>query len=128
MGDAKSFKLQLAAFSDEIEELTINLMKEIAKKGLQSIVARSPVDTGLFRGNWIVTLGAPSLSTSKNLDKKGDKIIAEGSKIIEGLSGLRTIWIQNNLHYGPILEGGWSKQAPAGMVAITVAELETEYG
>ena len=36
------------------------------------------------------------------------------------------IYIQNNLPYANRLENGWSNQAPAGMVALTIAEVEAQ--
>jgi len=36
----------------------------------------------------------------------------------------QTIWIYNNVRYIKRLEDGWSTQAPTGMVAISVAEIQ----
>lgn len=80
---------------------------------------------GRFRGNWNVSIGAPDLTTTENIDPQGGRTIARGSASLAGYAPGSTIYITNALPYGPRLEfESWSKQAPAGMVRITVAELQ----
>jgi hypothetical protein len=44
------------------------------------------------------------------------------------MSAYENCYIQNNLPYAERLENGWSKQAPHGMVKITLYELAEKYG
>ncbi|VEB42983.1 Uncharacterised protein [Chromobacterium violaceum] len=37
-------------------------------------------------------------------------------------------WLVNPMPYAVKLEYGWSKQAPAGMVRLTLAEISSHYG
>jgi hypothetical protein len=41
-----------------------------------------------------------------------------------GKDGWPVIYLQNSLPYALRLENGWSKQAPGGVLALTVNELE----
>jgi hypothetical protein len=43
---------------------------------------------------------------------------------VSGADAGDIVFLVNNLPYGPRLERGWSKQAPSGMVGITVAEFQ----
>ena len=118
------------------------VVQEIALAALTSVVRMSPVGNpslwknpvkgyvgGRFRGNWFVTIGAPSATSSADIDADGGATIARGSAVIENYPAgdYPVVYLQNNLPYGPRLEGGWSGQAPGGMVGITLANLESFY-
>jgi hypothetical protein len=123
---AAEFRLSLdEAFQTEVEEVVVLVTKKIALEALNKVVMRSPVDTGRFRANWNVSFGSPDLAITENKDKPGQETIAKGGSLIGSLDRLNQIWISNNLPYANRLENGWSKQAPAGMVALTFAELST---
>jgi hypothetical protein len=126
--NAARFKIELEDEFDHImEEVLPLVLQKIAMETLSRVVLRSPVDTGRFRGNWTVSVGGPSDETLDVFDKSGGPTIARGSAAVTGVEGLQVVWIQNNLPYANRLENGWSKQAPAGMVALTVAEIETMF-
>lgn len=86
----------------------------------RAVVLKSPVDTGQFRANWNVSYGAQNLTTSESTDD---------SRINAEISGLSTspvggiVYLSNGLPYARRLEyEGWSKQAPAGMIRVSVLE------
>lgn len=111
---------------DMVDEALTNLVKKISMTALSMVVMRSPVDTGRFRGNWNVSIGAPDFSTQEeHYDKGGRTTITKGNGVIRRLPKYQVVWICNGLPYARRLETGWSKQAPAGVVAITVAEIES---
>ncbi|WP_448508778.1 HK97 gp10 family phage protein [Immundisolibacter sp.] len=89
------------------------------------IMMASPVDTGAFRGNWMIATGAPAAVTDPNKTLAADA--AALGAVTAGMAGIgkdvvgKTIYFTNNMPYAYRLEHGWSKQAPAGMVAVTVA-------
>jgi hypothetical protein len=85
----------------------------------------SPVDTGRFRGNWQVGLTAPVTGTLATLDKSGAATIARGNQVLSQAKSGGVIYINNNLPYAQRLEYGWSKQAPSGMVRITLARFQS---
>jgi len=81
---------------------------------------------GRFRGNWQVSFETGERGVLDLIDPKGTAAKAIGKGVIEHYRiGVGNIWIMNNLPYGPRLEyEGWSSQAPAGMVQITVTEFQ----
>lgn len=97
-----------------------------------SIVKKTPVDTGRARGNWNITVGHDD-TTASTRTKPQFKDVEEVPKV----EGDETIYISNNLPYITKLEyggypnppkggkgktiNGYSKQAPEGMVGVTLA-------
>lgn len=79
---------------------------------------------GRFRGAWYVGLVSAPSDIGTTIDPSGDRTIAAGKSVVDGASIGITIWIVNNLPYSERLESGWSKQAPAGIVKVTVAEFQ----
>jgi hypothetical protein len=106
-----------------LRNATLEATKKIAMEILSRVVLKSPVDTGRFRGNWTVSLNTPDLGITDGVDPSGGATIARGSSVITGMREPRVIYVSNNLPYAQRLEEGSSKQAPAGMVAVTLAEL-----
>lgn len=110
-----------------------------------SIVKKTPAVTGRARANWNVSVGKVDASTTEETKKTGLK-----HKISEiNPNGDEPIYISNNLPYITTLEyggypspvkkgtynkktktweirsaGGYSKQAPNGMVGVTLANNE----
>lgn len=119
------FRLSLEALGDELTDDAIQLVtQKLAMQALRGVVMKSPVDSGRFRGNWNVSVDVANMTISDTLDKSGGATIAKGSTIVEALPPYRAVWITNNLPYARRIENGWSKKAPAGVVALTLAELE----
>ncbi|MGB1066170.1 MAG: HK97 gp10 family phage protein [Paracoccaceae bacterium] len=126
---AKQFTLQLNKEIADTEEKIEDAIALIALDSLRGVVRKSPVDTGRFRGNWIVSKNAANTTSSQVTDKNGGQTITKGSGVIDTfkMNADSRIIIQNNLPYANRLENGWSKQAPNGMVALTVAEMQRKY-
>lgn len=99
------------------------------------IIMRTPVDTGRARGNWLLGLGSPQFYSARadkhktpvNDQGRGQSSakdsLLNGLQAFEATSG-QSIFITNSVPYIGKLEYGSSKQAPAGMVRITVAEFK----
>ena len=79
-----------------------------------SVILRSPVDTGRFRGNWYSSLNEPINS----VDTDGEGLNTTVAKIDVG----DIFYFINNLPYAEKLEFGSSDQAPQGMVRLTIEE------
>ena len=126
---AKQFTLQLNKEIADTEEKIEDAISLIAMDSLRGVVMKSPVDTGRFRGNWIVSKNAANTTSSQVTDKNGGQTITKGSGVIDtfDMNTDSRIIIQNNLPYANRLENGWSKQAPNGMVALTVVEMQRKY-
>lgn len=119
-----SFALDVSKWCGKSLDRIDIVSRKIALEMFRRAILRTPVDTGRARGNWQTTIGAPAIGTLKETDPSGRKAIANATTV--GLTWrARTgasILLTNNLPYIERLEHGYSKQAPAGMVAITVAE------
>ena len=132
-------------FQAEINEEFIELMGgvkeaviQLAIEGLNGVKLKSPVDTGQFRSNWIVSIGGvneavENWSELEKEAKNGPDLGKNNLKIIQDYSAsgdvlvFPSINIQNNLPYALRLEYGHSKQAPLGMVELTLLELAGEW-
>jgi hypothetical protein len=96
--------------------------RKIALDMFSRVILRSPVHTGRFRGNWQVKIGDIPDGVLELTDKDGSATISRAQAVILGLQAGDVIYLVNNLPYARPLENGWSKQAPAGMVGVTVEE------
>ena len=107
---------QIKAAQDKLDALPGKIALEL----LASVVRKSPVDTGLFRSSWRVSMNSvdATVSAIATLDA-----LAAGREMLRTFRTADTIYITNSLEYARKLEYGWSKQAPQGMVRLTVAEL-----
>lgn len=96
----------------------------VATEGLSKVQTKSPVDTGQFKSNWLASVGKLDPSIHEGA---GGAFAAKSSAALASyaaVEGFPVIYLQNNLGYAARLENGWSSQAPSGMVALTVAELQ----
>lgn len=121
--------------------ITLDLFRRITK--------RTPVDTGRARASWDAKVGTPSTwippEKKKSVAGKGKTRLGTGldgaklgsgaasggkakdiSGTIADIDGTKIVWITTNLDYMQYLEKGSSKQAPAGMVLLSIAEVEIE--
>ena len=117
---------------DRDQELVVvalgQFVRKLALQVLRGVVLKTPVDTGRARGNWQVTIGAPAESQLDTTDKAGGSTISKGLAELAQYHPFLSIWVSNNLPYIERLEDGYSSQAPGGMVALTIAEVETQLG
>ena len=78
---------------------------------------------GRFRANWQIGIGALNRTTTDATDKTGGPTLTRLSKAAQAASAGQVVWVSNSLPYAQRLEAGWSKQAPAGMVGLTMIDL-----
>ena len=96
-----------------------------------AIIAKSPVDSGRFKNNWLAAYGAPDTSTTENVAKtslgEGRGAVYERYKAkLSGLDDGQVFYFTNSLPYAQRLEyDAWSAQAPAGIVRLSVANWQT---
>ena len=119
-----SFTLHMDKITKKAGAQADNLVKKIAIDVMSSVVNKSPVDTGRFRGNWQLGVGAVDGDTSSANDKSGTGAIAKASLELTSFKSGTTIYISNSLPYAQRLENGYSNQAPQGMVRLTVIEFK----
>lgn len=118
-----TFKLDVSKFIDKASETADAEVRKICLDLLTGIVLKTPVDTGRARANWFTSIGSPSINITESTDPSGSSTIANSLSAISEATG-NVLWITNNLPYIYRLEfEGWSRQAPAGMVRVTVNDI-----
>jgi len=120
-----TFALQLAAFAEKAGRNADLVIKKVSIDMLSKVVTRSPVDTGRFRGNWVLSVGSPEISQKDVTDKSGTSTISRESSKLGTFKIGPSVYIMNSLPYAMRLENGYSKQAPGGMVKVTVTEFQS---
>lgn len=139
----QEFNKEIDAFRKVVPEKHLALQKKIMLDLLTKIVYRTPVGNpdlwktkyppagyvgGRARANWQVSLdNEPPAGTVEQEDAAGGNTIAGGIAQISSARPGGVIWLYNNLPYIVRLEFGWSSQAPAGMVRLSVAEIEAAF-
>jgi len=149
--DATGFKKDLEAFAKTVELDLALVLQKITLDLLGKVVRLTPVDTGRARANWQIGDGTPP---SGVIDvQEGTAETAKGFEQAAGISfrPFGVYWITNNLPYIKVLEfgqypqpvqrgsfdrrsgtyvvksvEGYSRQAPAGMVRVSLAEIAAE--
>lgn len=116
-------------FGTEVLKDADKLTKRVAGEVLQKVVVASPVDSGAFRGNWRTKVD--SVDSTVNLDDKdpsGQRTISQGLAVIASGAGVgKAVFIANSLPYALRLNNGWSEQAPANFVELSVQSVVNKY-
>lgn len=138
----QSFHMDLTNFDQSILPEHSVFVKKIAFEVLRGVILKTPVDTGLLRGNWLVSIGSPSDSTIEPKGWDGTEMwggdiaaltettINNGLKILARVDAAKQIiYIQNNLAYAEAIEDGHSRvKAPQGMLLLTLEEIKAQLG
>ena len=111
------------------------LGQAVASAALQvfsSTMTRTPVDTGRLRGNWQAAINREPSGT---VDRSASAALSEARAVAQQFKE-GSIFLVNNVSYaasieyglygdGPKTSGGFSKQAPRGMLRVSVAEFDS---
>lgn len=123
MGTFSEFERELnLEMEREFKGAILEITQRIAFDALNGVVNRTPVDTGFARNNWDVSLDAEPATTVPAADP-----IGSGQGTIQQARPFQIIAIANGAEYIGVLEHGHSKQAPNGMVSVTLSVLESKY-
>lgn len=134
-----SFTLDLQAFTKKAGANADLVVKRVVAGMAESVIEMSPVGDGVywkrpppkgyvggrFRGNWDYGFNAAPKQQFDVVDKTGAMSMG---RVLMGLSAAPTAgihYIANNLPYAERLENGWSRQAPVGMVGVTVIKFQS---
>ncbi len=118
------FKQDLQAFATGAQERMDAVVRGTLVELSTRLVMRSPVDTGRFRGNWHLGVGAPIPYSLNTFDKAGGSTLSRMRGAIPKDELDTVYYITNNVLYGMALEMGHSKQAPRGVVRVTAMEFD----
>lgn len=117
-----SFEIDIARFVEKAKGNVDLVVRKISLDIFRRVIMKSPVDTGRFKGNWQVAIGSIPAGTLEINDKSGTATVAKVTAATLGLHAGQVIYLVNNLAYARALEYGHSKQAPNGMVRLSLAE------
>jgi hypothetical protein len=132
-----SFGQDLAKFAAKASTNMDVVVRTITLELATAVVERTPVgnpDTwagpapegyvgGRLRANWQFSPGAPLTSRLDTTDHAG--VLTKIASAVDASAAGGITWLSNNLPYAvPIEFEGHSKQAPAGMVRVSVAEAQ----
>jgi len=118
------FLTDIKKFIKDAETLNHKVVKEIVSEINASVIELSPIDTGNFVSNWLLGIDSSipwGVTGFKNPDKQ-EKINRLEARIPQDAAN-HTYNLVNNTSYAQLLENGHSKQAPLGMVSITVVKI-----
>lgn len=120
---------------DLTEDQLLLFQKRVALEVFRRVIFKSPVGNptlwanpnsappgyvgGRFRANWQIN----TTLTRETIDGTGDPTAVGISALNRVRQPYGTIWVFNNVPYAQRLEEGWSGQAPAGVVGVTLAEI-----
>lgn len=140
------WKVGIEKFKLRTQAQTVALIKKIVFEIYARTLKKTPVDKGFLRGAWTLSIGEPS---DANKGKKtGGKRSLDGNetghymKALAGLTELRSlviVWLSNAMPYVNTIEfggfpknpksgkgktvDGFSKQAPKGMLGLSILEV-----
>lgn len=134
-----SFALQLRQFAEQTQNDLAEFQQAVTISIASGVIKMSPVGDpttwknppppgytgGRFRGNWQFSTGAPATGELPAVDPGGERTLARIKSGVLSFQPGEVGYIVNNLPYGQRLEyEGWSAQAPAGMVRVTMARIQ----
>lgn len=133
-----TFALDLQRFAEKTGEKADDAVGAIVTNIAARIDMRSPVGDasywiskpppgyvgGRFRANWQLGVDTVPSGEVAAPDPSGEatqgRIVAQ---VPDDAAG-KTYWLVNNLPYAQRIEDGWSRQAPTGLVGLTVVEFQ----
>lgn len=131
------FDADLKRFAKQINVDVGTVVKRVVLELHNKIVLRTPVDTGRARASWGISVGEVGgyVAPPRGKKVKGSKAAAtmEAQNKAAPMKAIppeaavgKKFYIFNNLPYIKPLEYGHSKQAPAGMVRVAMAEVAAQ--
>lgn len=131
MSDIRGFERDLKKFADSLGIGVETVVKKIALQTFTGIVKKTPVDKGRARASWVIGVGnrqnSPVLSDNQQFSAtEATRYAGEELAELSRIKPFSVVFISNSLPYIEVLENGSSDQAPNGMVAVTLQEVERD--
>lgn len=122
-----------ALFADQIEKDLTEMQRQIVLELVDQVVINSPIDSGNYMGNHIVSIGAEDYSVNTRLDVLGAETKSAARAALTDLRPFSRVVLQNNSAYGEVIEfggypsgpsvkitpDGYSRMAPKGVYGIS---------
>lgn len=131
-----SFTLDVRNFVEKAKKNNETVMRQVSLKLFSAIIKASPVDTGRFRMNWQATYSTPATGVINGEDPSGMAAIGAMSTVVLKNPLWFDFVLTNNLPYANVIEyggypgtgpntvGGFSRQAPQGVVRVNVVRFQ----
>lgn len=128
--DPNEFMLRISRIATKaVPEALNDIKRKVAIDVFSQVVVATPIDTGRARSNWMTSVGAP-ISAERGTNNV-QSALSEIKKVVASSPLEQDIYCSNNSPYitrlefggygeGPKTAGGYSRQAPAGMVRVTI--------
>lgn len=113
----------VASIMEELRVGLDDLNKTRARKVLTTVYMLSPVKSGRYKANHVVSIGSPSVYYDARR-KVYEKWFVHGLAAIKQAPRGSKIFIQQNLPYAPLIENGSSSQAPTGVYRIAAMQVK----
>jgi len=130
----QTFTADLTKFFNKVEKKADAFLKTVSQEIALRIITRNPVKTGFSRASWWASLGnlgghpnQPQWETYKGKTGGAGSVSTPFAALTVTIGQAKmgdVIILANNASYIQALEKGHSQQAPAGMVAVTLAEAQ----
>ena len=133
----------VAAWCEESPKQADMVLRKVAIDLFSSVIFRTPVDNGFHRGAWECTQGTPGKGNPGVPDRGGSSTVNSAAAVVQSGPMDSEYWLANSapainvLEYGgyptrggqgpsngPRTVGGYSRQAPRGMVRVAIQEFE----
>lgn len=133
------FTLELERFAEKVQGKADLVVGRVVAEIARRIDDRSPVGDasywkskppkgyagGRFRGNWQLGIGSIPGGETGRIDPSGAATLgAVYAEIPTQAAGL-VFYLSNNVPYAQRIEEGWSRQAPTGLVGLTMLESDS---
>ncbi len=133
-----TFALDLKTFADKAKAKADDAVGLIVVKVAAELDRRSPVGDatywkrkppkgyigGHFRANWQLGVGVRPTAEIAGTDRSGSATQGRIMAAIPEEAAGKLYWLVNNAPYAQRLEHGWSRQAPQGLVGLTVTKFQ----
>lgn len=126
------FEADLMKFADLVDVTIVDVVRKISLDLFARIIGnfdshRHPVDTGRARAGWGITIGTPEVPVPPPAPNgQANYYPPPAIPDLARVDGTVPVYILNSVPYIERLEDGWSKQAPNGMVRLSLMEVEAE--
>jgi hypothetical protein len=136
---AGSFSADVSKWVNGSRQKADKVSRMIALEVFKRVIMRTPVDTGRARSNWQCSIGSPIAGVVSTTDKGGGATVQNAATVLQQFGIGKVAYLMNNLPYISHLEyglypnpssgsktvGGFSIQAPQGMVRVSLMEVST---
>ena len=117
-----SFSGDIKKFGKAVRDNHVKIKRIAAMDVFSSIIISTPVDKGVLRNNWFVSMGAPYAGIDEAAPESGQEVVNRTRGELSSTSEETDIFFTNNLDYAYRIEfDGWSGKAPEGMVRVNTS-------